>query len=141
MAGATAIWRPHAVRIRGLPSSIRGFRLCRDKDRKDWRFVTRSVEVLQIQGVVPCLVVVGDTELVFSALELNGENNWPGNHHSIDSAAESRNVELKKDCARKSTQNVAENANLLLPCLPLIDVKVMGVRCDQSTEDLLWISS
>ena len=74
VAGATAIRWPHAVRIRRLPRVIRAFGLRRDEDGKNRCVVARGVEVLQIQGVVPRLVVVVETELMLAALELNHED-------------------------------------------------------------------
>jgi hypothetical protein len=74
LACPTAIRRSHAVGICWLPCVIRAFGLRRDEDRKDGCVVARSVEVLQIQAVVPRLVVVVETELTLAALELNRED-------------------------------------------------------------------
>jgi hypothetical protein len=50
-------------------------------------------------------------------------------------------VEFQEDRARKSPQSVAENVDLLFPCLTLVDLEVMGVRRSQGTEDMVWIRS
>src|SRR5262245_55615993 len=81
----TAIRRPYAVRICRLPSVIRFLGSCREEDWEDRCVVTRLVEVLQIQRVVPGLVVVSKAKLVFTALKLDWEDGRPGNQHSIDS--------------------------------------------------------
>ena len=101
--------------------------------------VTRRVKVLQVQRVVPRLVVVGETELTFAALELNRKDGWSGNQHGVDSAAEPWDVELQEERAGKSAQSAAENVDLFFPCLALVDVEVMSVRCSQGAEDMVWI--
>ena len=139
MSCATSIRRPHAIRICRLPRVIRHFRLRRDENGKNRGVVTRQVEVLQIQSVVPRLVVVGETELTLAALELNGKDGWPRNQHGVDSAPESWDVELQEDRAGKSTQSAGENIDLLFPRLALVDVEIMSVRRSQDPEDLMSI--
>ena len=137
VACAAAIRRPHAVRIRGLPRVIRDFGLGRDEDGKDRSVVTRRVKILQIQRVVPRLVVIGEAVLAFAALELDREDGRSGNQHGIDSAAESRNVELEEERAGQATESSSENVELLFPRLALVDVEVMGVRRSQGAEDMV----
>ena len=141
MACPTAKRRPHAVRIWRLPRVIRGFGLRRDEDGKDRCVVTRRVEVLQIQSVVPGLVVVGEAKLTLAALELNRKDGWAGNQYSVDSAPKSWHIELQEDRAGKSTQSAAENVDFFFPRLALLNLQVMGVSRSEYTEDLVWIRS
>jgi hypothetical protein len=101
--------------------------------------MARRVEVLQIEGVVPRLVVVGDTELTLAALELDRKDGRPRNQHGVDSAPKSWDVKLQKDRATQSTQSIAKNIDFLLPCLALIDIEVMGVGRYEDAEDMVWI--
>ena len=99
--------------------------------------VTRRVEVLQVQRVVPRLVVVPEAELAFAALELNRKDGWSGNQHRIDSAAEPRNFELEVERARKSAEGSPEEVELLFPCLALFNFEGVCVRCSEGAEDLV----
>jgi hypothetical protein len=51
---------------------------CRNKDRQDWGIVAREVEILEIEGIIPRLVVVGRMVVPLSTLEFNWENAGAG---------------------------------------------------------------
>jgi hypothetical protein len=127
VATAATIRRPHAVRICALPGLIGDVRFRRHEEGTNRRVVTRSVKVLEVQGVVPRLVVIGEPELAFSAPELDRKDTRSRNQNGVDSAAEPGNIELKVERARQSLQRPSQNLNFFFPRLPLIDLEVVGV--------------
>jgi hypothetical protein len=86
------------------------------------------MEVLQVQRVVPGLVVIGQAVMAFTALELDREDGRSGNQHGIDTAPEAGNVELQEEGAGECCESRLENEQFLFPRLALLDVEVVGVR-------------
>ncbi len=103
--------------------------------------VTRRVEVLQIQRVIPCLVVVRQPEVTFAAFEFNRKDGWTRNQDCVDSAAEPRDVKFEVQRAGKPAQLRPQDVYLLLPCLALIDFEIVRVRRSQHAEDMVEIGS
>jgi hypothetical protein len=101
--------------------------------------MARRMEVLQVQGVVPSLVVIGEMKLTLAALELNREDGWPRNQYGVNSAPKSWHVEFQEDRAGKSTESTAEDVDFLFPCLTLLDVQVVGMSRRECTEDLVRV--
>lgn len=130
----------HAVGMRSLPILVCRLGLSGDEYREDRRVVTGGVKVLQIQCVVPCLVIVGRPELTFAALELNRKDGWTGNENGVDSAAEPWHVELKVDGARQSDQCCSQDLDLVLPCPTLVNLKIKRVGGGQGAQNVLRIS-
>ncbi len=99
--------------------------------------VTRRVEVLQVQRVVPRLVVIPEAKLAFATLELNRKDGWSGNQHRIDSAAEPRHFKLQVQRARKPVEGSPKEIELLFPGLALLNLEGVGVRSSEGAEDLV----
>lgn len=93
MSAATKWWS-NTIRIRRVPGSIRGLGVCCDKYWVNWRVVTSGMKVLQVERVVPGLMVVGEAELTFTALKFNWKDCWSADQYGVDSATEARNVKF-----------------------------------------------
>jgi hypothetical protein len=83
--------------MRRLPVAVRFERFGSDKDREDGGVVTRAMEVLQVQPVVPRLVSIGNVVLPLTAFELDREYGRTRYQDNVDTAAEPRDVEFKID--------------------------------------------
>lgn len=70
-----------------------------DQDRDNPARVTRSVEVLEIEGVVPGLVKCGAFDATLSNLELDHHDQLAEQQHCVDAPAHAGDRELKKDAA------------------------------------------
>lgn len=139
VGSAATIRRPHAVRIWILPPLIGNVGFRRHEDGTNRRVVTRGVEVLQIQRVVPRLVVVGQPKLALAALKLDRKYDRPANQHGVDSAAKARDVEFEVEHASQPAESDRENFQLLFPRLALLDFEVVDVCRSQRTKDLVRI--
>src|SRR5688572_31387374 len=91
-------------------------RVGRDQHGEDCRGVAAAMEVLQIEGIVPGLVVGPAVVPALAALELEGEDGGSDHEHGIDAAAESRNIELEVQVPIQAGQRSSQDLDLLSPC-------------------------
>ncbi len=68
-----------------------------DQNGNDRHIMTCLVEILQIESVVPDLVIVVAKKLFRADLELYYEYDGARYYHGVDSTAEARYNELKED--------------------------------------------
>ena len=89
--------RSHAVGMGQLPTRVAPRRLRGTEDRKDRRQVARSMKILEIEAIVPGLLVVEPFKLFRANLKLNRHDCFAGDKHGIDPPTEPRDIELKMD--------------------------------------------
>src|ERR1051326_3707344 len=94
------------------------------------------MEILQIKSIVPDLVVVGRSVLLFANFEFDGQNGGPNNENRINAAGQPRHIELEIDRSRNILQGSVENFDLLLPRTPLFEFYIMAVRLNQSSRNI-----
>jgi hypothetical protein len=97
--------------------------------------MTGLVEVLEIERVVPGLVVVRELELLFAALELNGEDGGTADNNGVDPASEAWDLELQEDRPGHSVQGPLQDLDLLFPGISLLLVERKGVCRGECPED------
>src|SRR5688572_16663406 len=97
------------------------------------------MEVLQVERVVPSLVVSLLGELLFSALELNWENGRTYDQDDVDATTEPGDVELKVNRAREADERGSEDLNLLFPrpCLFNLE-RCERMRRGELTQNRVW---
>ena len=81
------------------------------------------MEVLEIEPVVPRLVVVDATVLRGTALELDRKDRGTADQGGVNSTAEPRNIELEVNGTVETGEGVLKYLDLLLPGVPLIAFK------------------
>jgi hypothetical protein len=81
--------------------------------------VARSVKILQVQCVIPHLVLVCDPKSMLADLELDHDHRGPGDQNRIDPAADSRDIEFKEDRAHALAEGGFEHGDLAKPSVPL----------------------
>jgi len=87
----------HSVAIRLGKDNVRTARMGRDQNRDNRCRVALSVEVLEVQSIVPDLVEVVSRERLGTDLELDHEKDRSGNQYCVDPASDTRDDELEKD--------------------------------------------
>jgi hypothetical protein len=128
-------WRPHPIVMRGLPCRIPCGRPGGDEDREDRRRVAGLMEVLQVEPIVPGLVVGVGPEKVLAALELDREDRWPTHQGGIEATSQPGDVELQEEGALEADECGSENANLLCPSATLLGLeRAEGVRHREPTD-------
>ena len=108
------------VRVRRRPSGIASRGVRRDEDRQNRRLVTRLVEVLEIERIVPSLVQVVPVVIDRAALELDREHGRAGDPDRIDSTPEAGDIELQKQRSDAAHQGSLENVDLASPRIALL---------------------
>jgi hypothetical protein len=99
------------------------------------------MEVLEVECIVPGLIVSVERESSVAALELNGNDRRSTDDHRVDSAPEARHIELEEDPAVETRQGIAENVDLLLPRTQLTLFQLDRiVRSCKVPEYRLWCS-
>ena len=98
--------------------------------------MTAQVEVLQIECVVPGLVVVGYVVLALSTLELDRKDGRPADHDGVDPTPEPRHVEFKVDRPLEPVEGLDHNRDLLFPGASLGDLQVVRVSADEHSQNL-----
>jgi len=124
---------PAAIALRGLGST---------EDREDRRGVARGVEVLEVQPIVPGLLVVELLKLLRTDLELDRDHGRGCDEHGIHPPAEPRDIELKVNpgggggeigrlsrmVGSEVRESCAEHGKLKLPCGELLRGERVAVR-------------
>ena len=95
--GIAAQRRADAVGVGRLPAAVALRGLGGTEDREDRRGVARGVEVLEVEAIVPGLLVVELLELLRPHLELDRNHGRGRDEHGIHPPAEPRDVELEVD--------------------------------------------
>lgn len=98
--------------------------------------MTGGVEILKIERVIPCLAVIGSVELFLSAFELHRGHCWTSNEYRVDSAAESRHIELEVERSDEVFEGRFENCSLFFPRLSLLRFQRVGKRARKRSKDL-----
>ncbi len=111
--------RIHPVRMRALPRIVGRHAIRRAEHREDGQCSARLVKVLEVEGVVPRLVVVALGIATLADLELDRHDGRVGNHHAVDTTPESRYIELEEQRSVDTRESALEHAHLLLPRLGL----------------------
>ena len=89
----------HSVAIRLGKDNVRTARMGRDQNRDNRCRVALSVEVLEVQSIVPDLVDVVSPERFGADFEFDHKENRSGNQYRVDTAPDARDDELEKDCS------------------------------------------
>ena len=96
------------------------------------------MEVLEIEAVVPGLVVGVARESLLSALELDRKDRGARDQHRVDAAPEPGDVELEIDRALEVTQGVTQDLDLFLPRPALLGCELrVHVRHGEVTDHRL----
>ena len=99
--------------------------------------MAREVEIPEIEGIIPRLVVVGRMVVPLSTLEFNWENAGAGDEHCIDATSQSGHLKLEEDRAVQFSQRILENLDFLLPCPSLLKFEIVRVSRGKLSQDLI----
>lgn len=130
-----ATGRPHVVSRASNPGMVAATGSSSDYDGEDACLVARAVEILEVEPVVPSLVVCTGGEGRLAALELNRDDGRTSHDHRIDPAADARHLELEKHGAGDCDERVLQNLNLFNPGVPLSRVHVAAGAGGKCTEN------
>src|ERR1043166_312604 len=103
-----------------------------NENRHDWCVVTRAMEVLEIECVVPHLVECLPSVLALSRLELDRKHYSSGNNDSIDPAAKSRHIELEVEVAVDPCERNLQDLDRFFPSAALRNANVEVAGCGQN---------
>ena len=93
--------------------------LRRHKNRNYRYFMTRRVEVLQIEPVVPDLINGASIKSFRTNLELQHKDDWPNKQYRIDPCAHSRDVELQQNRSINPLETGFQKPDLCYPGISL----------------------
>src|SRR5258708_2899328 len=98
--------------------------------------MTRFVKILQIEGVVPCLIDRRDVERRRADLELQDEDDAADQQHDIDSSPHTRDAELEENESGQPVKALPQKVDLHHPRITLRLQHVEAAVPGQGSEGL-----